>query len=83
MWAYYIENMLYKERYGSNPGFGANYWFKPQILMDLENGGVHRSDICASLGLYSNDIASFKSALLENCSGKATLINKTFSKYSK
>ena len=83
MWAYYIENVLYKERYGSNPGFGANYWFKPQILMDLENGGVHRSDICASLGLYSNDIASFKSALLENCSGKATLINKTFSKYSK
>ncbi len=83
MWAYYIENMLYKERYGGNPEFGANYWFKPQILMDLEKGGVHRSDICAALGLYSNDIKSFKSALLENCSGKTTLINKTFSKYSK
>lgn len=83
MWAYHVENMLYKERYGGNPGFGTNYWFRPQILTDLETGGVTRSEICSSLGQYVDDVKSFKKSLLENCSGKSTLINKTFSKHSK
>ncbi len=83
MWAYYIENNLYKERYGSSPAFGLNYWFKPQILMDLEKSGVSRSNICSSLGLYVNDIASLKASLFENCPGKSSLIEKTFTKYSK
>ncbi|HBH08031.1 MAG TPA: hypothetical protein DDX40_01325 [Rikenellaceae bacterium] len=83
MWAYYVENMMYKARYGVSPDFGFSYWFKPQIFMELENGGIKRADICASMNPYVTDIRSLKNALLENCSGKTALINKTFSKYSK
>lgn len=83
MWAYYVENMMYKARYGGSPAFGLSYWFKPQIFMDLENGGVRRSEISASMGPYVSDIKSLKAALLENCAGKTALINKTFSKYGK
>ncbi len=83
MWAYYIENALYKERYGKNYNSGLNYWFKPQIFAELEAGGVRRSEICACLGYYTNDMKSLKAYLLENCAGKATLINKVFKKYGK
>ena len=83
MWAYYIENALYKERYGSAAAYGLNYWFKPQILLDLEKGGVSRSDICASLGPDVNDANSLKEALLVYSPAKTALINKTFAKYSK
>jgi len=83
MWAYFMENAMYKDRYGTNPCNGYSYWFKPQIFAEIEAGGVSRSDINACLGLYTNDINALKSALLENCAGKSSLINKTFSKYSK
>jgi hypothetical protein len=83
MWAYYIESMLYKARYGGSKCFGNEYWFKPQILVELETGGVNRSDICAALNPYVTDFEIFKSALLETCTGKSTLVNKVFKKYIK
>ena len=83
MWAYHVENMIYKERYGVNPSSGYDYWFKPQILDELETGGISRSDICTSLNAYVTDVDAFKSALKETCSGKSALINKVFNKYIK
>lgn len=83
MWAYYMENALYKERYGSNPGYGYSYWFKPQIFSELEAGGVSRSDISDCLGYYTNDIKSLKASLLENRADKTTLINNVFKKYGR
>ena len=33
MWAYYLESLIYKERYGGGfPTFGNSYWFKPEIF---------------------------------------------------
>lgn len=83
MWAYYMENVLTKERYGRNHADGLDYWFKPQIFSELESGGISRSDICACLGYYTNDIKSLKASLLENRADKTTLINKVFKKYGK
>lgn len=83
MWAYYIKNAIYKERYGGNAGYGQNYWFKPQILSELEAGGVRRSDICAALGPYTVDTKTFREALITATSGKSALINKVFDKYKK
>ncbi len=83
MWGYYMENMLYKGRYGKNPCSGYSYWFKPQILVDLETGGVQRSDICAALNAYVTDIDKLQAALLETSPTKSSLIKKTFTKYSK
>lgn len=83
MWAYYMENALSKERYGRNFEEGFGYWFKPQIFSELEAGGVRRSDICACLSYYTNDIKTLRSALLENCANKTALIDKVFTKYKK
>ncbi len=83
MWAYYIENAIYKERYGGNSSDGHNYWFKPQILKELEAGGVRRSDICAALSPYTIDTKTFRDALITTTSGKSALINKVFDKYKK
>ena len=83
MWAYYMENALAKERYGRNFDDGFRYWFKPQIFSELEAGGVRRSDICACLSYYTNDIKTLRAALLENCAGKTALIDKVFLKYKK
>ena len=83
MWAYYIKNAIYKERYGGKAGYGQDYWFKPQILSELEAGGVRRSDICAALSPYTIDTKTFREALITATSGKAALINKVFDKYKK
>ena len=83
MWAYYMENALYKDRYGKNYNSGLNYWFKPQIFAELEAGGMRRSEICACLSYYTNDMKSLKASLLENYAGKTALINKVFKKYDK
>ena len=33
MWAYYLESMMYKDRYGGSfPSFGTSTWFYPQIF---------------------------------------------------
>lgn len=74
---------LYKERYGRNPGFGNEYWFKSQILSELEAGGISRSDILNCMGYYTNDIKILKSVLLENRADKAALIDKVFKKYGR
>ena len=83
MWAYYMENALMKERYGKNHADGLEYWFKPQIFSELEAGGIRRSDICANLGYYTNDIKSLKASFLENQADKTVLINKVFKKYGR
>ncbi len=83
MWAYHIENMMYKERYGGTSSSGHSYWFKPQILGELEAGGVRRADICAALGTDAVDVKIFRESLIEASPGKKALIGKVFDKYSK
>lgn len=83
MWGYFMENSLYKERYGRDPGYGQNYWFAPRIFSELESGGLTRADICSCLNYYVNDLKSLKAALLENYAAKSSLINKVFKKYSR
>ena len=83
MWAYYLENMLYKERYGVNPQHGRSNWFHPEILTALEDGGVTRAQIFASLKPSVTSAEAFKDELIYVCPSKKSLIINTFKKYLK
>ena len=83
MWAYHVENMVYKERYGSNPRHGYSNWFHPEILATLEDGGVTRAQICASLKPSVKDVDAFRDELISVCPAKKTLITSTFKKYAR
>ena len=83
MWAYYMENALFRSRYGKNSDDLSGYWFKPQIFTELEAGGISRAIICDCLGYYTSSIDALKSNLIECCPGKAALIDKVFAKYKK
>ena len=46
MWAYYLQNRMYKDRYGEdNVTFGTSYWFRPHVLLYLDERGLGRSSI--------------------------------------
>jgi len=50
MWAYYVQNRLYKERYGEDKTtFGTSYWFHPHVLLYLDERGLDRSGIFKAL----------------------------------
>ena len=43
MWAYYLQTMMYNDRYpDAQLTFGTNYWFCPQILLYLDERGMNR-----------------------------------------
>lgn len=81
-WAYYLESMMYKERYGGSiPTFGSSYWFYPQIFRYLDERGVTRSDIFSVLEGNVASKADLKSALIRNFPQKRTVIEQVFSRY--
>lgn len=83
MWAYHIENMIYKERYGKNPQFGRSNWFHPEILTTLEEGGVTRAQIFASLKPSVTSAEALMNELIYVCPAKKTLITNTFKKFAR
>ena len=81
-WAYYLESMMYKERYGGSvPSFGTEHWFYPQIFRYLDERGVTRSDIFSVLrgDVISRD--GLKKALIEAFPEKRTVIEQVFGRY--
>ena len=81
-WAYYLESMMYKERYGGSvPTFGSTYWFYPQIFRYLDERGVTRSEIFSVLEGNVSTKDDLKSALIRNLPQKRTVIEQVFSRY--
>lgn len=52
MWAYFFQTVLYRERYGDKnvPKFGDSKWFRPEILLQLEEKGLDANRIFQVLG---------------------------------
>ncbi len=81
-WAYYLESMMYKERYGGSvPTFGNTYWFYPQLFRYLDERGVGRSDIFSVLEGNVTSKDELKSALIRNFPQKRTVIEQGFGRY--
>ena len=82
MWAYYIESLMYKERYGGNvPSFGSSFWFTPQIFRALDQRGIKRSDILSALTPDVSDVRMLRTRLLTMFPSKSGIINQVFNRY--
>ena len=82
-WAYYLESMMYKERYGGSvPSFGTSYWFYPQIFRYLDERGLKRSDIFSVLGPDVTSKDELRKALILNFPQKRAIIEQVFGRYA-
>ena len=84
MWAYYMQNKLYNERYGGEmPVAGSNFWFHPQIFTYLDERGIGKEKICKVLTSDVTDIKTLRAKLLSTYSDKSDIINQVFERYGK
>ena len=82
MWAYYVESMMHKERYGGAvPTYGTSYWFYPQIFRYLEERGFSRSEIFKSLTAEVSDRALLQQKLVSLYPDRKTTIEQVFNRY--
>lgn len=82
MWSYYMQSIMYKERYGGNvPSFGSSCWFSPQIFRALDERGITRSEILEALQPDVADIRTLKERLISRCPEKAAVIHQVFTRY--
>ena len=82
MWGYYMENKMYRERYGDESfARGTSYWFSPQIFMYLDERGMDRSKIFAALTKEVNDRETLQSKLQTLYPEYDSIIEEAFSRY--
>lgn len=82
MWAYYVESMMHKERYGGAvPAYGTSWWFYPQIFRYLEDRGLTRSQIFAALQSDVSGKQALKDRLVELYPDKKIMIEQVFNRY--
>ena len=81
-WAYYMETMMYKERYGGSIStFGTGFWFHPQIFRYLDERGVTRADIFSVLNSNVISKEDVRVALIAAFPEKRTVIEQVFGRY--
>lgn len=83
MWAYYVMNCMYNERYqGEELLFGLSFWFHPHIFHYLDERGLGRSRIFAAL---TPDVCSredLQKKLESLYSEDSQIIKQAFDRYS-
>lgn len=83
MWAYYMQNKMYHQRYGgAMPVAGSNFWFHPQIFTYLDERGLDQSKIFGALGEDVTDITSLRKRLLSLYPEQSDVINQVFERYA-
>ena len=82
MWAYYLESLIYKNRYGGDfPTFGNSYWFNPEILRYLNDRGFSCRDIFDVLDDEVISVKSMERAFIAEYPTKRSIIETAFDKY--
>lgn len=81
MWAYYVQTMIHRERYGdSDAVFGSSYWFKPGIFLDLDDRGLTRQNIFKALSSDVCDVETLQKKLISLYPEMKTAIRQAFDK---
>lgn len=81
-WAYYLESLMYKDRYGGTfPSFGTSYWFYPQIFRYLDERGVSCSEIFSVLDESVTSRENLRTAMIAAFPSKRSVIEQVFSRY--
>lgn len=82
MWAYFIEGMMYQERYGgSTPTFGTSHWFYPQILRNLKERSFTAEMIFLALDDTVTSRQALKEALIKAYPLRRLIIEQVFNRY--
>lgn len=82
MWGYYLESLIYRNRYGGDfPTFGNSYWFKPVIFRYLNERGMTCADIFKALDADVNSSKSLERALITDHPTKRSIVERAFDKY--
>ena len=84
MWGYFMESVLYKDRYGGDlPAVGVSYWFYPQIFRYLYERGMTCSEIFSALksGVTSRD--DLADTLIQLYPERESTITQVFNRYSR
>ncbi len=82
MWAYYLENLVWRDRYGEEYNAGTSWWFQPQILMRLDDRGLNRSMIFKALTSEVCTRALLADKLSALYPDSKNLIDQMFNEYS-
>jgi len=81
-WAYFIESLMYKGRYGGPfPTFGTSHWFYPQIFRYLYERGMAVGDLVSVLDDTVRNRQELKAALLASFPTERIIIEQVFSRY--
>lgn len=82
MWAYYVENAMFRDRYGADaPTWGLSFWFSPHTLLYLDERGLGRYDIFAALGADVDSSESLRDRLMELYPGFESIVEQAFARY--
>lgn len=82
MWAYYMEDLLFEERYEeTNPGSWHTFWFNPRILRALNDKGINRGMIMHAMDARATDKESLKNNLISLYPDSKVLIEQTFNEF--
>ena len=83
MWAHFFQTVLYRERYGDKdvPQFGYSQWFRPQILLQLEEEGLDANRIFQVLGSDVTDREMFRKKLTSYYPEYKAAIQEAFARY--
>ena len=83
MWAYFLETVLYRGRYGdTGRNRGLNYWFHPQVFLYLDERGLPARKIFQVLDGEVTDRTQLKKKLSSFYPEYKTDINHAFTRYN-
>lgn len=84
VWAYFIESVLFKDRYGgSMPDVGTSYWFRPQILRYLYERGMSCGEIFKALKPSVCSMDELEDELITLYPERETQIRQVFNRYAR
>ena len=84
IWAYFMESVLFKDRYGgSMPDVGTSYWFRPQILRYLYERGMRCGEIFKALKPSVTSIDDLEDELITLYPERETQIRQVFNRYAR
>jgi len=82
MWAYYVQTVLYRERYkDSAESFGTEFWFAPQLCLYLDERGLNRFKLFKAFTSDITDRDALQAKLLALYPESKSIINQAFIRY--
>lgn len=82
MWAFYLQNRLYKDRYGEDKTtFGTSFWFHPHVFLYMDERGLGRSEIFKTLEKDVSERYTLQSRLETLYPDYDSVIRQAFDRY--